>query len=255
MTNNSHDEASADLERINADLRELVRARDDFLAIAAHELRSPMHALLLQIGNVLTAARRGVDADVITRLEHMKLAIEDYVRRATTLLEVSRVNAGESRLRLEEVDLSELVRRIVELYAAEAAFNRTQLRASVPHSLVGHWDRQALEQIVTNLISNAIKYGDGKPVDIQLERLEHAAQLRIQDSGIGISVEDQARIFNRFEQLITRQPRSGFGVGLWLVRNLVDAHRGSIQVDSEPGCGAIFTVRLPFDSSISVDAT
>ena len=234
-----------ELERINEELRRLIRARDDFLAIAAHELRSPMHALRLQIGNVLTAARRGSQEDLITRLERMRLAVESYVRRATTLLEISRVNADQLRLRYEQLDLSVLVHDTVASFAAEAEFNRVEIRLSAPTSLNGEWDRQAVEQIVTNLISNAIKYGDGKPVDLTVDQQSEYAVLRIRDRGVGISKENQVRIFNRFEQLVTNRPRSGFGLGLWLVRTLIDAHGGSIEVDSEPGEGATFVVRLP----------
>jgi signal transduction histidine kinase len=226
-----------------------VRARDEFLAIAAHELRSPMHALMLQVMSAIALARRHGNEELLQRLERVRVVLDRYVKRANLLLDVSRVNAGSMDLRLEEVDLAEVVREIVDIYAIEAAFNLVEIRLTAPDALIGKWDRPAIEQVVGNLVSNAIKYGDGKPVDIDLTRERDQVRLEVKDRGIGISAEDQARIFGRFEQVMTGQPRTGFGVGLWLARALIEAHRGSISVHSVPGQGSAFTVRLPLDAT------
>jgi two-component system, OmpR family, sensor kinase len=242
--------AESDLLQSIEELRAAVRARDEFLAIAAHELRSPMHALLLQATTVTEVARRGGgNADLIRRLERMNSVLERYVKRATTLLEISRINAGRLQLRPEHIDLAEVVRETVECYGGEAAHQGVHIEVLAPDALHGRWDRQAVEQIVANLVSNAIKYGDGQPMEVRLDRDEAYARLVVRDRGVGLSAADQLRIFERFEQAVTEHPRSGFGVGLWLVRNLVEAHRGSIEVESTLGSGATFTVRLALDSA------
>lgn len=236
-----------DLLKANQELREAVRARDEFLAIAAHELRSPMHALMLQIEGAMIVARRSGTPELMQRLERVRLVLERYVKRATLLLDISRVNAHSMDLHFEELDIAEIVREAVDTYAVEAAFHHTDMQLTAPEPLRGRWDRLSIEQIAGNLISNAIKYGDGKPVHISLAREGARVRLEVKDQGIGISAEDQARIFGRFEQVVTARSRTGFGVGLWLARALIEAHRGSISVQSATGKGTAFTVWLPLD--------
>jgi two-component system, OmpR family, sensor kinase len=237
--------SEADLARSNEELRAALKARDEFLAIAAHELRSPMHALLLQMTSVVETARRVGDHDLLVRVERVKQIVERYVRRATTLLEVSRISAGQRKLHPEKTDLVEIVRETSEIYAAEAAYHGSRVDVVAPDVLFGCWDRMALEQVATNLLVNAIKFGDGKPIEVTLSSEDGWAQLMVRDHGVGISATDQARIFERFEQALVAQTHGGFGVGLWLVRTLVEAHGGSISIDSAPNQGATFTVRLP----------
>ena len=238
-----------DLLKTNQELREAVRARDEFLAIAAHELRSPMHALMLQVASAVALARRCGNDDLLQRLERVRVVADRYVKRATLLLDIARINAGNMDLRFEELDIAQVLREEVDTYAVEAAFHLIDLRVTAPESLRGRWDRLSVEQIFGNLISNAIKYGDGKPVHIDLAAEGSAVRLEVKDQGIGISAEDQARIFRRFEQVVTGQHRTGFGVGLWLARALIEAHRGSIAVRSAAGQGTAFTVRLPLDAT------
>ena len=238
-----------DLLKLNQELREAVRARDEFLAIAAHELRSPMHALMLQVESAMAVARRVGNEELLQRLERVRVVLDRYVKRATLLLDVSRINAGSMDLRFQDVDIADVLRDVVDIYAIEAAFNLVDIRLTAPAALLGRWDRPAIEQVIGNLVSNAIKYGDGKPVDITLARAGDRVRLEVRDYGIGISAEDQARVFGRFEQVMTGQPRTGFGVGLWLARELIEAHGGSISVHSAPGQGALFAVWLPLDAT------
>ena len=245
-----------DPRKINQELRDAVRARDEFLAIAAHELRSPMHALMLQIESTIVVARRVGNEELLQRLERVRVVLDRYVKRASLLLDVSRINAGSMELRFAEVDIAEILREVVDIYAVEAAFNLVDIRLTAPAVLTGKWDRPAIEQVIGNLISNAIKYGDGKPVDISLTREADRVRLEVRDHGIGVSAEDQARIFGRFEQVVTGQHRTGFGVGLWLARALIEAHRGSIEVHSASGQGTAFIVWLPLDATPAArDAT
>lgn len=238
-----------DLLRLNAELREAIDARDEFLTIAAHELRNPMHALSLQVLTALDAAHRVGDPDLIKRLERVHCVLDRYVKQATMLLDTSRVNAGRLQLHFEKVDLVEVITEVTESCRLEAGFHRSSFNVVAPEALQGRWDRMAVEQIVTNLVSNAIKYGDGQPIHLIVDPHGAAARLRVRDAGGGIAPEDQARIFGRFEQVVTEHRHTGFGIGLWLVRRLIEAHRGSIEVDSTPGEGSTFTVLLPLDAS------
>jgi signal transduction histidine kinase len=156
------------------------------------------------------------------------------------------MEAGAWAAERREFDLCEVVRDICTSYEPEAQFAGSSISLALPPSLRGAWDRLAVEQIVGNLVSNAIKYGQGSPVQIALDNVASQARLTVRDRGGGIATEDQPRIFERFQQAIgTESRRSGFGIGLWLVRSLVEAHGGSISVQSRPGEGAMFTVLLP----------
>lgn len=221
--------------------------RDEFLSIAAHELRNPMHSLLLQVSAALQIAHREKSSHLIPRLERIQQIVDRYLKRATLLLDLGRLNATRRKLHREDVDLAEVVREVVDSYTAEAEFHQSSLELQVPDSLCGRWDRLGVEQIVSNLISNAIKFGAGAAIDVSL-RLEPDgfAVFQVLDRGIGIAPEDQARVFGHFEQLRSPGDRTqGAGLGLWLVRELVQAHAGEITLASTPGAGATFTVSLP----------
>ena len=237
------------LARIS-ELGRLLQARDEFLSIAAHELRNPMHSLLLQVSAALQIARQQGSNPLARRLERVQHIVDRYVKRASLLLDVGRMNATRMRPQVESVDFAEIVREVVESYSPEAVFNRSTLDVRIATTLCGRWDRLALEQIVSNLISNAIKFGAGAAIDVLLEsRQDGSVKFEVHDRGIGIAAADQQRIFGRFERL-SAQPGhpAGAGVGLWLVRGLVESHGGTITVHSEPSRGATFTVILPVDA-------
>jgi len=232
-----------------AELEQQLQARDEFLSIAAHELRNPMHSLLLQVSAAVQVARQQEVQPLVRRLERVQQIVDRYVKRASLLLDVGRMNATQMRPHVEPVDFAEVVREVVESYAPEAAFNRSPLNVRIPQTLCGRWDRLALEQIVSNLISNAIKFGAGAPIDVTLTSKQASVQFEVRDHGIGIADVDQERIFGRFERLSTQPSHpAGAGVGLWLVRGLVESHGGSIAVHSASAQGATFTVVLPLDA-------
>jgi signal transduction histidine kinase len=232
-----------------AELEQQLLARDEFLSIAAHELRNPMHSLLLQVSAAVQVARQQEVQSLVRRLERVQQIVDRYVKRASLLLDVGRMNATQMRPHVEPVDFAEVIREVVESYAPEAAFNRSPLNVRIPQTLCGRWDRLALEQIVSNLISNAIKFGAGAPIEVTLTSKNDRVQFDVRDRGIGIADVDQERIFGRFERLSTQQGHpAGAGVGLWLVRGLVESHGGSIAVHSASAQGATFTVVLPLDA-------
>lgn len=233
-----------------AELEQQLQARDEFLSIAAHELRNPMHSLLLQVSAAVQVARQQEVQTLVRRLERVQQIVDRYVKRASLLLDVGRMNATQLRPHVEPVDFAEVVREVVESYSPEAAFNRAPLSVRIPSTLHGRWDRLALEQIVSNLISNAIKFGAGAPIEVLLTtRPDTQVQFEVRDRGIGIADVDQERIFGRFERLSSQPGHpAGAGVGLWLVRGLVESHGGSIAVHSASAQGATFTVVLPLDA-------
>src|SRR4051794_25492905 len=241
-----------DKDRLIEELREAVRARDEFVAIAAHELRNPMTPILMQVGLLLAAAQspNRCRPEVITpRLEQLEMAVTEFVRRSTALLDVSRIAAGNIRIEVAEVNLSALIRGVVSRTAIAARRARCRLDEELQEGVVGMWDPLALEQVAENLLTNATKFGAGKPIAVILRSDGQTAKLIIRDEGIGISEEDRARIFQRFERAVTRREHGGFGVGLWLANQLVVAMGGTIIIESAPGAGTTLTVMLPLDGA------
>lgn len=236
----------ADKERLIEELRAAVAARDEFIAVAAHELRNPMTPIVGQVQLLLSRARREqVSESLIRGLEMLETAVDHYVRRATTLLEITRLNADKIQLQPTRFDLSELVRECVRKYEQMAARAGTQLNCAADRPVLGTWDRLATEQVLDNLVSNAIRYGDGKPINIELTADADRVVLRVIDRGIGIAAADHHKIFERFEQASSAPRSGGFGIGLWLSHKLVLAQGGTLQVESELGHGATFIVSLP----------
>jgi signal transduction histidine kinase len=162
------------------------------------------------------------------------------------LLDVSRLDAGRLELALgNDVDLAGVAREVVErlLPEAQRANCDLQLRAAGP--VLGRWDRSRLERVATNLVANAIKYGAGAPVVVEVAPHRDGARLTVTDRGIGIAAEDQAHIFDRLERAPNAREFGGLGLGLWIAREIVALHGGAIQVESGIGRGARFVVDLP----------
>jgi signal transduction histidine kinase len=162
------------------------------------------------------------------------------------VLEITRLNADQVRLDLTTFDLCDLVRDCARKYEQLAARAGSTLHCDFRPPVNGTWDRLATEQILDNLVSNAIRYGDGKPVSIHLESDSTWVTLRVVDHGIGIAPADRERIFERFERASGARS-GGFGIGLWLSSKLVQAQGGVLELESEPGSGSTFSVRLPRD--------
>jgi signal transduction histidine kinase len=232
--------------------QEAVRLRDEFLAVASHELKTPLTPLNLRLQSLRRELERR-DAPVdSTRLKEHVTVLQRQCKRLSTLaeslLDVSRLEVGRLVLELEYVDLSVLVREVVSRFAAQAARTHTPLEVSAGEPVVGRWDQLRLEQVVSSLLSNAIKYGAGRPITVIVERVPTGARLTVRDNGIGISPEHLPRIFDRFERAVSAEHFGGLGLGLYLTRHLVEAFGGTIRASSEPGKGASFEVDLPLSS-------
>jgi two-component system OmpR family sensor kinase len=235
-------------------LSQAVEARDTFIAVAAHELRNPMMPIIGQIELLLSAIRSGRCSLEMAaeRLGKIQETVRQYMKRAVVLLDVSRLNSGSFQLQPVDCDLALLMREIVEHFTAAAHFSGVKLAVNSPECLPGLWDRLAVEQIIDNLLSNAIKYGGRSAVELTLAADELSVIIEVRDHGKGIAPADRARIFERFERAVGHNEyRSGFGIGLWVVGQLVAAMKGTVAVEEPPGGGALFKVKLPRDSEVS----
>jgi signal transduction histidine kinase len=225
---------------------EALRARDEFLSVAAHELYTPITALKL------SAQSAGADLGARDRATALKRRLDIIERQARrlgrlveSLLEVSRIRVGRFELVLERVDLARVVAEVAAELQPEAGRSGSELRLHGHTSSIGRWDRDRLEQVVTNLITNAIKYGGGQPIDITIEGDADAATLSVTDHGIGIPPDMQVRIFERFERAVPVRQYGGLGLGLYVVRRIVRDHGGSVRLASTVGKGTTFSVELP----------
>lgn len=234
-------------ERLLGNLKEAVRVRDDFLSLASHELRTPLTPLLLQIESLRRALLSSQGASGKERLDAKLSTIHRSVVRLRDLidelLEVSRISARGLPLHIEDFDLVALLRENVE--RLEESHPDTPVRLlGCPEARL-RADRSRVDQVVTNLLSNAIKYGAGAPVDVRVEADAERVRFAVEDRGIGIAPSDQARIFERFQRAASVLHYGGFGLGLWIVRCIVEQHGGSVTVESAPGRGSTFSVELP----------
>jgi signal transduction histidine kinase len=240
---------AAERERLLEGRQEAIEARDRFLAVASHELRTPITTLTLQMENLADGLSRAADDPAVVRLRATLPVLKRQIDRLTALvlqlLNVSRITTGRLELSPSEVDLSALTREVIERFELEVNRRRVQvdLRAATP--VVGFWDGPRLDQVVTNLFSNALKYGDGRPVDVIVKRDGESARLEIRDHGIGISPEDREKLFAPFTRAVQAQHYGGLGLGLWISSQIVQASGGTITVESQPGQGSTFIVELP----------
>jgi PAS domain S-box-containing protein len=237
------------VEALVAGLQRALDARDEFLSIASHELKTPLTALNLHLEGLLRQAARGGADAVPPAVQERLRVVERQGKRigqlVNDLLDVTRIRAGRVALRVEEVDLAALVADAVERMRGAAAQAGCELTLAVEGPASGRWDRSRLDQVVVNLLSNALKYGRGRPVAVRVEGGPEEVRLSVADGGIGIAPEDHARIFKRFERAVTTPEYGGLGLGLWIAHEIVRLLGGAIRVESRLGAGARFVVELP----------
>ncbi|MFT3839004.1 MAG: AAA family ATPase [Myxococcaceae bacterium] len=239
-------------ERLYHEAQAAVRLRDEFLAIASHELKTPLTPLRLQLQMLGRRLPKLVNDPqnarwLGDRLGTLNRQGERLERLVDQMLDISRIAGGRLQLEPEPVDLTELVRQVVARFeeGGEVARYRASIATDAPVPVTGRWDRLRLEQVITNLLSNALKYGDARPVEIAVTSRGDQAVLSVTDHGIGIAPEHLERIFKRFERAVSSRHYGGFGLGLYIAQQVVEAMGGTISVRSHTGQGSTFEVRLP----------
>jgi PAS domain S-box-containing protein len=232
-------------ERVQlAQAREAVRLRDEFLSIASHELKTPLTAMQLQLQGALDRAT-SIDESVAKSIDRATRVGDRLAQLIETLLDVSRIASGKLTLNLEACDLAAVVPEVVERFREGARRADCALSAAVPADIVGQWDRLRIEQVLMNLISNAIKYAAGHPILVSACRQGEMAVLQVRDGGPGIPEARLSQIFERFERAVSDRHYGGMGLGLYVARQIADAHGGTIAATNLAEGGALFTVRLP----------
>ncbi len=242
--------------RLYGEAQAAVAVRDEFLSIASHELRTPLTALRLALENM----RRVSTREAIERLptQYVERVLSTAERQGqrleklvAALLDVSRIHMGRLELDVEDVELGATVREALGAIEDEAAQSGSQIQVR-GEPVHGYWDRLRISQVVTNLLSNAVKYGGGKPVEVEFGSRGDHAVLTVRDHGIGIDPADQPQIFERFERAVSSRNYGGLGLGLYIVKRIVEAHGGTIRVESKTGEGAAFLVELPHRPVVAV---
>jgi signal transduction histidine kinase len=243
----SRAEVALENGRLLAEAMESIQARDTFLSIAAHELRTPLTSLILQVG-MLRRAAEGGPLRPEAALPGIRSAEAQAQRLSTlvdSLLDVARVSAGRMTIFAEPMDMAEVVLDTAASMAPDCDRAGCALDVAASGKVIGRWDRGRMELVLRNLLANAIKFGARRPIEVRLEATAENARISVRDHGIGLSREDQSRIFDRFERAVSPRHYGGLGLGLYISAQILKAHGGSLRVESEPGRGACFIADLP----------
>ncbi len=241
---------AVDNARLYREAQLAVQLRDEFLSVASHELKTPLTPLHLKLTALSRELPRCCAGDARSQAlqRHVEVAKRQVHKMSTlinALLDVSRLSRGKLKLEPADTDLGEVLEEVAAWFAPEAARVGSELRVDAPPQVHGWWDRLRLEQIITNLVSNAIRYGAGRPIHARVEVVGENARLVVRDEGIGIPPEALERIFGKFERAVSERHYGGLGLGLYITRSIVEAMGGTIRVESRPGQGSTFTVELP----------
>ena len=235
-----------DNQRLYQSSKQAVALRDEFLSIASHELRTPVTSLQLAVQSALTIGSAAPAGFLHRALESAERQTRRLGRLVDALLDVSRIQAGRLELQREPTDLAAVAREAAALLVEDARRAGCELRVDAAAPVVGGWDRVRLDQVVTNLLSNAIKYGAGAPITVRVCAGDGRGRLTVRDEGIGVAEGERSRIFERFERAVSAKHYGGLGLGLYIVRSIIDAHGGTIRVESAgDGAGTQFVVELP----------
>lgn len=231
-------------------LEEALTARDEFLSVASHELKTPVTSVLLQIQGLLRQLKRRKDDPLsperlIEPLERSSEQLERLGALIGSLLDVSKITSKRLVLDPQPVELSALVRQVLETQTEQLALSGNTVSLEVQAAVTGLWDRARLEQVLVNLLSNAAKYAPGRPIEVRVGNSATRAFVRVKDHGPGVPKQDQERIFRRFERASQASEVSGLGLGLYIARHILEAFGGTLRVESEAGHGATFILELP----------
>ncbi|HEX4509298.1 MAG TPA: hybrid sensor histidine kinase/response regulator [Burkholderiaceae bacterium] len=247
----------SELQGTQAQLERALQMRDEFMSMVVHELRTPLSVLAMEVRvrqHQLAADNVAFFASENLRkmFERDQRQVRSLTRLIDDMLDVTQIQHGKLSIRRDRCDLVAMLRRVV----AEVSAQRDEVQVTLVtevDTLVGEYDEFRLEQVVVNLLTNALRYGANQPVDVRLERLPGAAAIRVRDRGVGIAPADQSRIFEQFVRVGDRKRVNGLGLGLYITRQLVEAHGGTISVTSVVGEGSTFTVALPATETVEAE--
>jgi PAS domain S-box-containing protein len=231
-------------------LEDATAIRDQFFMMASHELRTPLTSLQLQIQvaewelanlypSAFTAER------LQAGLNKQKKQLLRITRIVDNILDETKIFQNKMQLHIEGFDLGDMVKDVLSRFRVMADVHDVEIKYTHVSGIVGHWDRFRIEQVLLNILINAIRYGNKKPVAIELTNENDLVLVSIRDQGIGIRPEDQERIFDRFERAISDSTMNGMGLGLFISKNIIEAHGGQILVKSALDEGSVFTIVLP----------
>ncbi|MBV7554050.1 hybrid sensor histidine kinase/response regulator [Pseudomonas sp. PDM28] len=238
------------LQNTQLELEQAVRMRDDFMSIVAHEVRTPLNGLILETQlRKMHLARDNAAAFTLDKMHAMvdrdERQIKSLIRLIEDMLDVSRIRTGKLSIRPTRFDLSTLVRDLLHNFSRQIDAAETSVTLDAEQPVIGNWDEFRIEQVISNLLTNALRYGAKSPVSVKVYSEGGLALVDVRDQGIGISEENQKRIFQQFERVSARQAVAGLGLGLFISEQIVTAHGGTITVQSRIGEGALFRVCLP----------
>ena len=248
------------LQATQLELEHAVRMRDDFMSVVSHEVRTPLNGLHLETQlRKMHVAKGNASAFTLDKMRGMverdERQIQSLIRLIEDMLDVSRIRTGKLSIRPAPFDLSQLVGNVVDRFMPQANAAGMTIDYQCPGPVQGVWDEFRIEQVVANLLTNALRYGGQGAVNVWVESDADWARVHVRDHGVGISEQDQRRIFQQFERASNRQGIAGLGLGLFISEQIVTAHGGHIGVRSTLGQGATFSVSLPREASVEADAT
>ncbi|MFP2904429.1 PAS domain S-box protein [Pyxidicoccus sp. 3LFB2] len=245
VTRDLTERRESEQERLRlAQAEEAIRLRDEFLSIASHELKTPLSAIQLQLQSLLHGAQN-LDPKLRNKAERAYKGGERLLDLVETLLDVSRIATGRFSLSRSNFDLARTVEEVAERFREQAARAECELILHLDEPVTGEWDRLRLEQVVTNLLANALKYAAGSPVELSVRADGDSAVLTVSDLGPGIPETEQQRIFGRFERAASMRHYGGLGLGLYVAREITEGHGGTISVEAVKPHGSRFIVTLP----------
>ncbi len=243
--------AAVENARLFREARRAIAVREEFLAVAGHELRTPLTSLRLLLETLVRGIHKGDPLEKLgPRADKTLRHLERFGALIDDLLDISKITAGRLTLERTRFRLAQAVADVLARSSDELARSGCQIGTRLDATVVGSWDRLRIEQITTNLLSNAIKYGRGKPIEVTVDAVGASGRLVVRDHGIGIAAEDHGRVFQRFERAVSSSHFGGLGLGLWIVHELVEAHGGTIRLESAEGEGARFEVLLPMEEKL-----
>jgi len=248
------------LQSTQGELEQAVRMRDDFMSIVAHEVRTPLNGLILETQlRKMHLARDNAAAFTLDKMHAMvdrdERQIKSLIRLIEDMLDVSRIRTGKLSIRPNRFDLVQLVDNLLQNFAQQIEAAETEVSFTADGPVEGYWDEFRIEQVVTNLLTNALRYGGKSPIQVRVYREGNEARVEVADRGIGISEENQKRIFQQFERVSAKTVVAGLGLGLFISEQIVAAHGGSIVVESKINEGALFRVCLPLQENGETNAT